>query len=130
MAKLDTGTVARAAEKIAAKEPFDVLVLGGIEEAGAVATDPHHAGLAQLGEVLGHRRRACADVVGQVVDRVLAVQERPDDLQSGRVDEKLEQGGSRIELGRGWFSAYLRGHAAILVVRPHREIRLGRTRSL
>lgn len=29
MAKLDTGTVARAAEKIAAKEPFEVLVVGG-----------------------------------------------------------------------------------------------------
>lgn len=29
MAKLDTGTVARAAEKIAQKEPFEVLVIGG-----------------------------------------------------------------------------------------------------
>ncbi|MCA0208866.1 MAG: alkyl hydroperoxide reductase subunit F [Proteobacteria bacterium] len=29
VAKLDTGAVARAAEKIAAKEPFDVLVVGG-----------------------------------------------------------------------------------------------------
>ena len=29
VAKLDTGSVARAAEKIAAKEPFDVLVIGG-----------------------------------------------------------------------------------------------------
>ena len=29
MAKLDTGAAARAAEKIAAKEPFDVLVVGG-----------------------------------------------------------------------------------------------------
>ena len=36
MAKLDTGTVARAAEKIAAKEPFDVLVVGG-GPAGAAA---------------------------------------------------------------------------------------------
>ena len=29
VAKLDTGAVARAAEKIAAKEPFDVLIIGG-----------------------------------------------------------------------------------------------------
>lgn len=36
MAKLDTGAVARAAEKIAAKEPFDVLVVGG-GPAGAAA---------------------------------------------------------------------------------------------
>jgi alkyl hydroperoxide reductase subunit F len=36
MAKLDTGAVARAAEKIAAKEPFDVLVIGG-GPAGAAA---------------------------------------------------------------------------------------------
>ncbi|OYY69053.1 MAG: alkyl hydroperoxide reductase subunit F [Sphingomonadales bacterium 17-56-6] len=36
MAKLDTGTVARAAEKIAAKEPFEVLVVGG-GPAGAAA---------------------------------------------------------------------------------------------
>ena len=36
LAKLDTGAVARAAEKIAAKEPFDVLVVGG-GPAGAAA---------------------------------------------------------------------------------------------
>ncbi|MFA7604767.1 MAG: alkyl hydroperoxide reductase subunit F [Novosphingobium sp.] len=36
MAKLDTGAVARAAEKIAAKDPFDVLVVGG-GPAGAAA---------------------------------------------------------------------------------------------
>ena len=36
MAKLDTGTIARATEKIAAKEPFEVLVVGG-GPAGAAA---------------------------------------------------------------------------------------------
>ncbi len=36
IAKLDTGAVARAAEKIAAKEPFDVLIVGG-GPAGAAA---------------------------------------------------------------------------------------------
>ena len=36
MAKLDTGTIARAAKKIAAKEPFEVLVVGG-GPAGAAA---------------------------------------------------------------------------------------------
>lgn len=36
MAKLDSGTVARAAEKIAAKDPFEVLVIGG-GPAGAAA---------------------------------------------------------------------------------------------
>ena len=36
MAKLDTGTLTRAAEKIAAKEPFEVLVVGG-GPAGAAA---------------------------------------------------------------------------------------------
>jgi alkyl hydroperoxide reductase subunit F len=36
VAKLDTGAVARASEKIAAKEPFDVLVVGG-GPAGAAA---------------------------------------------------------------------------------------------
>jgi alkyl hydroperoxide reductase subunit F len=36
MAKLDTGAVARAADKIAAKDPFDVLVVGG-GPAGAAA---------------------------------------------------------------------------------------------
>ena len=36
VAKLDTGAVARAADKIAAKEPFDVLVVGG-GPAGAAA---------------------------------------------------------------------------------------------
>jgi len=36
VAKLDTGSIARAAEKIAAKDPFDVLVVGG-GPAGAAA---------------------------------------------------------------------------------------------
>lgn len=36
VAKIDTGAVARAAEKIAAKEPFDVLIVGG-GPAGAAA---------------------------------------------------------------------------------------------
>jgi NADH-dependent peroxiredoxin subunit F len=36
MAKLDTGSIARAAEKISAKEPFEVLVVGG-GPAGAAA---------------------------------------------------------------------------------------------
>jgi alkyl hydroperoxide reductase subunit F len=36
VAKIDTGAVARAAEKIAAKDPFDVLVVGG-GPAGAAA---------------------------------------------------------------------------------------------
>lgn len=36
MSKLDSGTVARAAEKIAGKEPFDVLIVGG-GPAGAAA---------------------------------------------------------------------------------------------
>ena len=37
MAKLDTGAVARAAEKIAGKEPFDVLVIGGGPAGAATA---------------------------------------------------------------------------------------------
>lgn len=37
LAKLDTGTVAREAEKINAREPFDVLVVGGGPAGGAAA---------------------------------------------------------------------------------------------
>ena len=45
MAKLDTGTLTRAAEKIAAKEPFEVLVVGGGPAGAAAAIDAARTGI-------------------------------------------------------------------------------------
>ena len=55
-------------------------------------------------------RRTGADVVGQLVHRVLAVQQRPHDPQSRVIGEQLQQVGRGGEL-RVTGPGYLRGHA-------------------
>jgi hypothetical protein len=95
-------------------EVFDVLVAGGVEDAGAVPASAYQPGGAQFGEVLGDGGRAGADVLGELVDRVLSVQQGPHDLQPGRVGEELEHAGSDFELDRVGLRpmiANLRSHA-------------------
>ena len=94
-------------------EVFDVLVASGIEDAGAVAAGADEAGGAQLGEVLGDGRRPGADVVGELVDRVLPVEQGPHDLQSGGVGEQLEYAGGDVELD------VVRLHAMFANLRSH-----------
>lgn len=72
-------------------QTFDVLVVEGVEDAVAVAAHLYQLGQAELGQMLGHRRRASTDVVGELVDGVLAMQQRPDDPQAGRVGQELDR---------------------------------------
>ena len=73
------------------RQALDVLVLRCIEDAIAVASSADCARKTKLREVLRHRRRTSSHVVRQLGDGVLAVQEGPDDRQSGGVGEQLEQ---------------------------------------
>jgi len=57
----------------------DVIVLGQVIHAGAVAAGAYKTGEAQLRKMLGHRRRLRADVVSEPVHGVLPVQQRPHD---------------------------------------------------
>jgi hypothetical protein len=73
-------------------------VVGGVEQAVTVPPHPYQAGHPQLGQVLGHRRRLGADVIGQVPDRVLTVQECPEDSEPGVVSQQLERVDRQPEL--------------------------------
>ena len=79
-------------------EVFDVLVAGGVDDAVALTAGPDQVGGAQLGQVLGYGGRASTDMLGELVDGVLAVQQRPHDLQPGRVGEQLEHTGGNVKL--------------------------------
>ena len=68
----------------------DVVVLQAVEDRGAVAAGPHQPRHPQLRQVLRHRRRRFADVVGQVVDRHLAVHQRPQHLDPGGIGQHPE----------------------------------------
>ena len=80
------------------REALDVVVAGGVEQPVAVAPDDDHVGGAELGEVLGDRCRAGSDVVGEVVDRVLAVEQGPHDPQPGGIGEQLQDADGDVDL--------------------------------
>jgi len=102
-----------------AREALDVFVAGRVEEPVPLAAHRDHVSCAQLGEVLGHGGRTDADMLGEVVHRVLAVQQSPHDPQPGRVGEQLENSHRGVDLTirrhRRMLNAcvvrYLRSHA-------------------
>jgi hypothetical protein len=53
-------------------------------------------------------------VVGQVLDGMLTVQERPEDPQARLVGEQFEEPDPRLELLIGWYWASMRIHAYIV----------------
>jgi len=64
--------------------------------------------------MLRHAGRMGPDELGQLVHRVLAVEQGPDDAQPGLVAQELEHshGGAELVLGRNYL--YLRSHAGII----------------
>lgn len=93
-------------------ESFDVLVLGRVEDVVALAPRSDEARQAELRQMLGDCRRLHTDVIGEVVDRMLAVQQRPHDTQTGRVGQQLEglRGCDELDVSR--LLHYLPAHAA------------------
>ena len=92
----------------------DVVVLSGIEHPGTVTAHPDEPGEAQLGQMLRHRSRLRSDMGGQLVDRMLAVKERPKNSQPSVVRQQLERLNRQLNLLVSRLSAYLRSHAAII----------------
>ena len=97
-------------------ETQHVIVLGQIEEAVAVTTNRDEAGEAQLGEMLGDCGRCDTDVFGEVVDRVLTMQQRPHDVQPRSISEQLQSLCRRVEFCPCRFGIYPRSHADSVLV--------------
>ena len=72
------------------REASDVLVVDEVEDPVPVTAGPDDPGEAQLRQVLRHRGWVGVDVLGQLVDAVLAVQQRPQDPQPGLVRQQLQ----------------------------------------
>lgn len=92
-------------------EAPDVVVVGQVEDPSALAAGAHQAAEAKLGEMLGHGRRSCAEVVGELVDRMLPVEERPHDSEPSRVGEHREHLDRPVDLSVHRVLNFLRIHA-------------------
>ena len=97
-------------EKSFFHEAPDVLVVDRVVKERPVPPPRHDASQEKLGEVLGDRRGLRTDVVGEVVNGVLAVQQRPHDPQPGRICQQLEGVGREGDPIVDWI-ACLRIHA-------------------
>ena len=73
-------------------------VVDHVEDPGALPPAAHEAGQAQLGQVLGDGGRLRADQLGQLVDRVLALQQGADDPEPGLVGQELQHPDGRVDL--------------------------------
>jgi len=71
-------------------ELSNVIVFQAVEDRRALAARPHQPCHPQLGEVLGHRRRRFGHMVGEFIDRHLAVGERPQHLHTSGVGQHPE----------------------------------------
>lgn len=92
-------------------EAAHVVVVGSVEDASSFSAGAHQAAQAQLREMLRDRRRPRTEVVSELVDRVLAMEEGPQDPQPGRVRDHREQLDGAVHLRLRRFSAFLRTHA-------------------
>lgn len=73
-----------------------VRVGGGVVDEGAFTPPSHETCQPQLGQVLAHGRGADPGQVGQTGHRRLALQQRPQQLDAGRVGEHAEGLGSQV----------------------------------
>jgi hypothetical protein len=71
-------------------ELMDVSILSCVEHSVSVPAYPHQPSGSELGQLLGYGWGIDPHVRGQLAHGVLAVQERPQDLEAGPVAEQLE----------------------------------------
>jgi hypothetical protein len=79
----------------------DVVILEGIEDRGALAAGADQSRHPQFGQMLRHRRRGLADVLGELVDRHLPAHQRPQHLYAGGIGEHPEHLDDQIHLIAG-----------------------------
>ncbi len=99
-----------------------VRMVAGVKDEIALASRRDHPELSELTKVLRNGRGRRSDVLGEIVDRVLAVEQRPEDSESGFHRHRLQQFNRRCEgLLRG-VRIYFSGHADRL---PELDVAVG-----
>ncbi len=90
-----------------------VIVLQAVEDGGPVPAGAHQTRHPQLRQVLGDRRRRLAHVLGEFVDRHLAMRQRPEHLHAGGVGQHPENLDHQTGLvvGQPSFDYYLHAYA-------------------
>ena len=86
-------------------------VVGHVVDPGAIPSGPNQPRQPQLGQVLRDPGRMGPHQRSQLIDRVLAVEQGPDDAQTGLVTEELEHSHGGLELTVRGNHIYLRIHA-------------------
>jgi hypothetical protein len=76
----------------------DVVVLQAVEDRRTLPTGSHQASHPQLGEVLRHRWCGFAHMLGEFIDRHLALGERPQHLDAGGVGQHPEHLDNQADL--------------------------------
>lgn len=111
----------------------DMVIVGGVEDAVAVPSGGHDSGGAQLGQVMRYRRCLHRQMICQLADRVLAVEQVPDDPQPRLVHQQLQGPDSRNDLELRRLVNYLHSHLnslpkpwldAVVISRILREFRM------
>ena len=92
-------------------EPAHMGVVGHVVDPGAVASGPDQPGQPQFRQVLGNPGRMGPDERRQLIHRMLAVEQGPNDPEAGLVTEELEHPYGGLELVLGGNHIYLRIHA-------------------
>ena len=86
-------------------------IVGHVVDPGAITSGPNETGQSQLGQVLGDPGRMGAHQRSQLIHRMLAVEQGPNDSEAGLVTEELEHPHGGLELVLGGNHIYLRIHA-------------------
>ena len=86
-------------------------VVGHIVDPGAVTSGPDQPGQSQLRQVLRNPGRVRPYERRELIHRMLAVEQGPNDPEAGLVTEELEHPHGGLELTIGGNHIYLRSHA-------------------
>src|SRR5580692_7217148 len=95
-------------------EAAHVRVVEYVVDPGALPSAAHQAGQPQLGQMLRDGSGLGTHQVGQLVHRVLALEQGADDPQPGLVGQELQHPDGGMDLLACHLSHYLRRHADIL----------------
>ena len=95
-------------------ESSHVGIVGHVVDPGAITSGPYQPGQPQLGQMLRDPGGMGPHERSKLIDRMLAVEESPNDAETGLVPEEFQHPHGVLELILGRNHIYLRSHAGML----------------